>query len=50
MKDKETEQAQWFVDEVLPHEEDLRNWLDCRFPKVEDVNDLAQGLWFGADR
>lgn len=42
MKDKETERAKWFVDEVLPHEEDLRNWLDCRFPNVKDVDDLVQ--------
>lgn len=42
MKDKETEQAQWFVDEVLPHEDDLRNWLQSRFPMVKDVDDLVQ--------
>ena len=27
MKDQETDQARWFVDVVLPHEKDLRNWL-----------------------
>lgn len=42
MKDKETEQAQWFVDEVLPHEGDLRDWLKSRFPNVKDVDDLVQ--------
>ncbi len=42
MKDRETEQAQWFVDEVLPHEGDLRDWLKSRFPNVKDVDDLVQ--------
>ena len=42
MKDRETEQARWFVDEVLPHEGDLRAWLKSRFSMIEDVNDLVQ--------
>ena len=42
MKDQEAEQAQWFVDEVLPHEGDLRSWLKARFPMVKDVDDLVQ--------
>jgi RNA polymerase sigma-70 factor (ECF subfamily) len=42
MKNQETEQVRWFVDEVLPHEPDLRNWLSSRFPSVRDVDDLVQ--------
>lgn len=42
MKDQESEQARWFVDEVLPHEDDLRGWLGARFPSIQDVNDLVQ--------
>lgn len=42
MKNRETDQARWFVDEVLPHEDDLRAWLKARFPVVRDVDDLVQ--------
>ncbi|MDA1068812.1 MAG: sigma-70 family RNA polymerase sigma factor [Verrucomicrobia bacterium] len=42
MKDQDTEQARWFVDEVLPHENDLRGWLRTRFPSIGDVDDLVQ--------
>jgi RNA polymerase sigma-70 factor (ECF subfamily) len=42
MKDQDTDQARWFVDEVLPHEDDLRAWLKARFPVVRDVDDLVQ--------
>ncbi len=42
MKDQDTEQARWFVDEVLPHEDDLRGWLSARFPSIKDVDDLVQ--------
>ena len=42
MKDQETNQAQWFVNEVLPHEGDLRAWLGARFPMIRDVDDLVQ--------
>jgi DNA-directed RNA polymerase specialized sigma24 family protein len=42
MKDQNTEQARWFVDEVLPQEDDLRGWLNARFPSIQDVDDLVQ--------
>jgi RNA polymerase sigma factor (sigma-70 family) len=42
MEHKDTEQARCFVDEVLPHEDDLRRWLKSRFPVVRDVDDLVQ--------
>ena len=42
MRDREQEQARWFVDEVLPHEDDLRAWLKVRFPMVRELDDLVQ--------
>lgn len=43
MKEQETsDQAQWFLEVVLPHEKDLRNWLGHRFPSIRDVDDLVQ--------
>ncbi len=42
MKKRESDQSQWFVDVVLPHENDLRNWLRLRFPSIRDVDDLVQ--------
>ena len=42
MKEQEKDQARWFVDVVLPHEKDLRNWLGLRFPSIRDVDDLVQ--------
>ncbi len=32
----------WFVEEVLPHEQDLRGWLTVRFSVIRDVDDLVQ--------
>ncbi len=42
MKPKDSEQARWFIDEVLPQEKDLRAWLGGRFPSLKDVDDLVQ--------
>ena len=42
MGNSDTEREQWFVDEVLPHEQGLRSWLKSRFPSVKDVDDLVQ--------
>jgi len=42
MRSEKKERARWFVDEVLPHEEDLRAWLKARFPMVREVDDLVQ--------
>jgi len=42
MPPQDPEQARWFVDEVLPHEQQLRGWLHGRFPGLMDVDDLVQ--------
>ncbi|MBL9204011.1 MAG: sigma-70 family RNA polymerase sigma factor [Opitutaceae bacterium] len=42
MPPQDPEQARWFVDEVLPHEPQLRGWLRARFPGVQDVDDIVQ--------
>ena len=44
MKPKNSEQARWFFDEVLPQENDLRAWLGRRFPSLRDVDDLVRKL------
>lgn len=36
------EQARWFVAEVHPHESALKAWLRVRFPRLPDVEDIAQ--------
>ncbi len=42
LMEPEREQAKWFVDEVLPHERDVRAWLARRFPDVSDIDDVMQ--------
>lgn len=37
-----TEQAKWFVDEVHPHDAQLKAYLRGAFPSVRDVDDLVQ--------
>lgn len=32
----------WITEKVLPHEKDLRNWIQSRFPTIRDVDDLVQ--------
>lgn len=39
---KDSEQSQWFTEEVLPHEGDVRGWLRGRFPMISDIDDLMQ--------
>ncbi len=34
--------TKWFLEEVLPHERDLRAWLRSRFPENRDVDDVVQ--------
>lgn len=36
------ELAQWFSEEIQPHEPKLRAWLMARFPSLRDVDDLIQ--------
>ncbi len=33
---------QWFVDEVLPYQQEIRRWLAVRFPVIRDVDDIIQ--------
>jgi RNA polymerase sigma-70 factor (ECF subfamily) len=40
-KDRSASQA-WFIDEMLPHEQDLRRWLGARFTAIRDIDDLVQ--------
>ncbi len=42
MPPQDPEQSRWFIDEVLPHESQLRGWLRTRFPGVQDVDDIVQ--------
>lgn len=42
MENLRIEQSQWFIDEVLPHESDLRAWLHSRFSSINDVDDVVQ--------
>jgi RNA polymerase sigma-70 factor (ECF subfamily) len=37
-----SESAQWFADEVQPHEPVLRAWLRGSFPAVREVDDVVQ--------
>lgn len=38
----ERESARWFTAEVVPHEPQLRSYLQGRFPRVRDVDDVVQ--------
>ncbi|MGH7946540.1 MAG: RNA polymerase sigma factor [Opitutaceae bacterium] len=42
MPPQNTEQARWFIEEVQPHEPELRAFLSRRFPTVQDIDDLVQ--------
>ncbi len=42
MENQDTTQEKWFTEEVLPHENDLRSWLETRFPAIDDVDDVVQ--------
>ncbi|MCG8526924.1 MAG: RNA polymerase sigma factor [Opitutales bacterium] len=45
MNDPEKTQSQWFLDEVLPHEGDLRAWLRSRFSSLNDLDDIIQDAY-----
>lgn len=36
------EQARWFETDVHPHAASLKSWLRARFPRLSDVEDIAQ--------
>lgn len=42
MEHRKRQESQWFLEEVVPHEADLRAWLHARFPAVGDVDDVVQ--------
>jgi RNA polymerase sigma factor (sigma-70 family) len=41
-QDDGAEQARWFVAEVHPHSSALKSWLRARFPRLPDIDDIAQ--------
>jgi len=38
----DSQSAEWFAAKVLPHEQDLRAWLQARFFLASDVDDIVQ--------
>jgi RNA polymerase sigma-70 factor (ECF subfamily) len=42
MSSQETEQSRWFSLEVQPHEPALRAYLQARFPRLHDTDDVIQ--------
>jgi len=42
MPPPDSDLARWFAEQVLPHEADLRGWLQARFPVLTDVDDVVQ--------
>ncbi len=42
MPPQDPEQAQWFAENVQPHESSLRTYLRHRFPGHPDIDDLVQ--------
>ena len=37
--------SKWLIEEVIPHEGDLRGWLSTRFSSVQDVDDVIQDAY-----
>ena len=46
METARNKKSDWFANEVLPHEDDLRTWLSSRFPTFGDVDDVIQEAYF----
>jgi RNA polymerase sigma-70 factor (ECF subfamily) len=42
LEPQDSQSARWFADEVLPHEPQLRAWLQARFLSASDVDDVVQ--------
>lgn len=42
MPPPDAEQSRWFADEVQPHETALRTYLQARFPRLVDFDDVVQ--------
>ena len=48
MNPQNSEQSQWFVDTIEPHEEVLRHWLMGRFPSIDSIEDILQETYLRA--
>ncbi len=46
MPNKKKREADWFSEDILPHETDLRNWLSRRYPTLSDIDDVIQETFF----
>ena len=42
MPPEDSDQAQWFAENLQPHEAMLRGWLRSRFPSECDIDDILQ--------
>ena len=42
MHEDSSNRSKWFIEEIIPHEGDLRSWLSVRFSSVQDVDDVIQ--------
>lgn len=42
MSAPESDQAHWFVEQVLPHQAMLRSWLQSRFGSQVEIDDILQ--------
>ena len=42
MNEQSNQRSKWFIEEIIPHEGDLRSWLSARFSSVQDVDDVIQ--------
>jgi len=47
---EDTEQAEWFSANLLPHEPVLRAWLAKRFPNADNIDDIIQDSYLKALR
>jgi RNA polymerase sigma-70 factor (ECF subfamily) len=45
MKEDSSNRSKWLIEEVIPHEGDLRGWLCSRFSSVQDVDDVIQDAY-----
>lgn len=42
---KDSEESNWFIDNLHPHEAMLRAWLESRFPPNCDIDDIIQDAY-----
>lgn len=46
MKNPDRQHDVWFVDQILPHEQNLKSWLARRFTGLNDLDDIIQESYF----